>query len=336
MSEPIRDLETAVRELGALPMPVGPEPRVPRPVSLTEEQIEKLAAAGNRAVNDLVHDDLCACDAWPERCLSSGGFFQGYWDWGYLETAVRAVLGVWESMRAGDRVTELEAVLYTERAQSRTFLEQRNAHAKELLELRPKYAEVVAEVARLVQERGGRMKLENALRDQIVGLEAEREKLVRWHGEDSKTITTLVARVDRYKARLTALQNDALSMRGSLSPADGDRKVPFELGETLAPAVDWLIARVAELEAAQGTVYRASHDSIQMGLYTNRQAAYDHCEAHELRDDAVSPMAWNVDEDGVADLVRVRVPRSPGAESATGFVVTPLEVASEYDAEADE
>lgn len=27
MSEPIRDLETAVRELGALPMPVGPEPQ---------------------------------------------------------------------------------------------------------------------------------------------------------------------------------------------------------------------------------------------------------------------------------------------------------------------
>jgi len=27
MSEPIRDLETAVRELGALPVPVGPEPQ---------------------------------------------------------------------------------------------------------------------------------------------------------------------------------------------------------------------------------------------------------------------------------------------------------------------
>lgn len=86
------------------------------------------------------------------------------------------------------------------------------------------------------------------LRARVAELEAEREKLVRWHGEDAKTITTLVARVDRYRARATALQNDALSMRGSLAPADGNRKVPFELGETLAPAVDWLIARVAELE----------------------------------------------------------------------------------------
>ncbi|GAA3957210.1 hypothetical protein GCM10022384_07830 [Streptomyces marokkonensis] len=130
-----------------LPMPVGPESQAPRPVSLTEEQIEKLTAAGNRAVNDLVHDDLCACDAWPGRCLSSGGFFQGYWDWGYLETAVRAVLGVWQSMRAGDRVTELEAALYTEQAQGRTLLEQRNAHAKELLKLRTRVAELEARLA---------------------------------------------------------------------------------------------------------------------------------------------------------------------------------------------
>ncbi|MGV9282175.1 hypothetical protein [Streptomyces sp. NPDC003730] len=251
-SEPIRDLETAVRELGALPMPVGPEPQAPRSVTLTEEQIEKLTAAGNRAVNDLVHDDLCACDAWPDRCLSSGGFFQGYWDWGYLETAVRAVLGMWESVRAGDRVTELEAELHTAEAHGRTLLEQRNAHAVELLKLRAVLREATEQIAR--------------------------------------------------------------------SESD--------LGEATA--------RVAELEAAQGTVYRASHDSIQMGLYRTREAAYAHCEAHELRDDAVSPMAWDVDEDGVAELVRIRIPRSPGAESPTGFVVTPLEVAAEYDAEADE
>ena len=49
------------------------------------------------------------------------------------------------------------------------------------------------------------------------------------------------------------------------------------------------------------TIYRASHDSIVMGLYTTRQAAYEHCVAHELRDDPISPMAWEVDEDGVAE-----------------------------------
>jgi hypothetical protein len=55
---------------------------------------------------------------------------------------------------------------------------------------------------------------------------------------------------DRRRGRLVALQNDALNMRGSLSPNGENRKVPFELGETLTPAVDWLIARVAELERA--------------------------------------------------------------------------------------
>ncbi|MGW3428940.1 hypothetical protein ACWDHW_13430 [Streptomyces melanosporofaciens] len=89
-------------------------------------------------------------------------------------------------------------------------------------------------------------------------------------------------------------------------------------------------------QPAELTIYRASHDSIVMGLYTTRQAAYEHCEAYEMRDDPVSPMAWKVDEDGVAELVRIRVPRSPGAEAATGYVVTPLIVAAEYDEEADE
>ncbi|MFI9618130.1 hypothetical protein ACIG8S_04345 [[Kitasatospora] papulosa] len=59
----------------------------------------------------------------------------------------------------------------------------------------------------------------------------------------------LEAQRERRRVRLVALQNDALSMRGSLSPNGEASKVPFELGETLTPAVDWLINRVAELEA---------------------------------------------------------------------------------------
>jgi chromosome segregation ATPase len=93
-----------------------------------------------------------------------------------------------------------------------------------------------------------RLVLENVV-TYAAELGAEREKLVRWHDEDSKTINQLVARVERRQAELVALRNDALAVRGSLAPVDGNRKVPFELGETLAPAVDWLIARVAELEA---------------------------------------------------------------------------------------
>ncbi|MGW4222925.1 hypothetical protein ACWEG1_05660 [Streptomyces bauhiniae] len=74
----------------------------PMTPELPEEQIEALVAAGNRAWNDSVHEDLCACDAWPEECLSSGGFFQGFWDMGGLETAVPVVLALWERMRDGE------------------------------------------------------------------------------------------------------------------------------------------------------------------------------------------------------------------------------------------
>lgn len=97
------------RVADVLPAPVGPKPQAPWQIALTEEEIEQLAAAGNRTVNDLVHDDLCACDAWPETCLSSGGYFQGYWDWAYLETAVPAVIGLWESMRSGANEEPLPA-----------------------------------------------------------------------------------------------------------------------------------------------------------------------------------------------------------------------------------
>jgi len=66
---------------------------------------------------------------------------------------------------------------------------------------------------------------------------------------DRDRIAVLEAQRERRRLRLVALQNDALDMRGSLSPMGEDRKVPFPLGETLTPAVDWLIARIAELEA---------------------------------------------------------------------------------------
>lgn len=84
-----------------LPMPVGPKPLV-----LSEQQIEALAEAGNRVVNNAVHQDLCMCDAWPEKCLSSGNYHMGDWDVSGLEDALPAVIGLWESMRS-DVLAEL-------------------------------------------------------------------------------------------------------------------------------------------------------------------------------------------------------------------------------------
>jgi len=50
---------------------------------------------------------------------------------------------------AAATVAELEAELYTEQAHGRTFLEQRNAHAQELLKLRPALREAQAQIAEL-------------------------------------------------------------------------------------------------------------------------------------------------------------------------------------------
>jgi hypothetical protein len=80
-------------------------------------------------------------------------------------------------------------------------------------------------------------------------------------------------------------------------------------------------------------VYRASHDSIVMGLYTTAAAAREHCEADMRRDLPSVSLDWIEDEeDGVAELVAA----IGEEERSTGFVVTALEVASKYDEEADE
>ncbi|MEU0427875.1 hypothetical protein ABZ235_30575 [Streptomyces canus] len=84
------------------------------------------------------------------------------------------------------------------------------------------------------------------------------------------------------------------------------------------------------------TVYRASHDSIPMGLYITAAAAREHCESEERRSWSTSEKPtfdWIEDEeDGVAEMTTF----VGGEECTTGYVVEALEVASEYDEEADE
>lgn len=88
---------------------------------------------------------------------------------------------------------------------------------------------------------------------------AELEQLRQERDELQARVTELEAQRERRRIRLVALDNDALNMRGSLSPMGEDRKVPFPLGETLTPAVDWLIARVAELETDLERTSRPSY-----------------------------------------------------------------------------
>lgn len=102
----------------------------------------------------------------------------------------------------------------------------------------PQRSELETLRARVAELEAERHVTNEALADAAVRMRADRDR-----------IAELEAQRERRRVRLVALQNDALSMRGSLSPMGEDRKVPFPLGETLTPAVDWLIARIAELEA---------------------------------------------------------------------------------------
>ncbi|GGU12914.1 hypothetical protein GCM10010289_38170 [Streptomyces violascens] len=78
-----------------------------QPAALSQEQIDALADAGNEALNDHYHEDLCFCLAWPESCLSSGNYFAGYWDTAAFSIGMPAVIGAWEAMRARDEADEL-------------------------------------------------------------------------------------------------------------------------------------------------------------------------------------------------------------------------------------
>jgi hypothetical protein len=95
-----------------------------------------------------------------------------------------------------------------------------------------------------------------------------------------------------------------------------------------------------EATPADLTIYRAAHPDagITLGRYTTAAAAREHCEAEERRawSNCSRPLFnWIEDEeDGVAELVTVT--EDGETETVTGYVVTPLTVASAYDEEADE
>ncbi|NEB70296.1 hypothetical protein G3I39_25045 [Streptomyces fulvissimus] len=94
-------------------------PDQPTPVELTERQLDALSAAGNRALNDHYHEDLCFCRSWPTSCVSSGGYFMGTWDTSAFDIGLPAVLGVWESLR-NDRHAAKIAELRADNEQLRT------------------------------------------------------------------------------------------------------------------------------------------------------------------------------------------------------------------------
>ncbi|MDX3835660.1 hypothetical protein [Streptomyces europaeiscabiei] len=214
-----RRLAVTVAREGALPVPVVPEPQPPT--------VERLAEIEARA-------DAATAGPW---CTDAWEIYQG----------VEYVPGI--SFWIG------------ETCRGTSELGQDRADAAFVAAARSDVPELVAEVRRMRAERADRQDEVAAAVgytsglewSDLVGIVASNTASLVQAERDVRALRARIAELEaqreRRRVRLVALQNDALSMRGSLSPMGEDRKVPFPLGETLTPAVDWLIGRIAELEA---------------------------------------------------------------------------------------
>ncbi|MEV0963298.1 hypothetical protein AB0J25_12030 [Streptomyces sp. NPDC049910] len=168
--------------------------------------------------------------------------------------------------------------------------------------------------------------------------------------DDLRRVIRMIAREELY-AQLRQHRIGEYRAAVLLEAADAINALPqdYECDPGRGDAAD-LLRRMAghggsaEKDTREGestptlTVYRASHESIVMGLYTTATEARAHCVAEERRawaKNAALVFDWIEDEeDGVAELVTVN--EDGETEHVTGYVVAALEVASRYDPEADE
>lgn len=141
-------------------------------------------------------------------------------------------------------------------------------------------------------------------------------------------------RIEDRRARLVALDNDAQNIRGLLAPANGPRVVPMELGDTLLPAVEWLVEQLA---TTPRLAYRAEIHNMTLGTYTTRAEAEQHCEA-DLRANIVlehKTLSWIPEDDSAAAVSELAMIDRAGDDEATGYVTTPIELQTTFDPNAE-
>jgi hypothetical protein len=68
---------------------------------IPDSLLDDLIDAGNKALNDHYHADLCGCRQWPDSCASRGGYFFGYWDTNAFAIALPAIIAAYEAQRTG-------------------------------------------------------------------------------------------------------------------------------------------------------------------------------------------------------------------------------------------
>lgn len=204
-----------------LPMPAGPEPqaqdaeavaKVAELIGDAKPASDGLIAQIGESVRDVREHDH---PKWEDLyCLNLVSFMGER-----MGTVLRRLLN------AEARVSDLEAELYTAQAHGRTFLEQRNAHATELLKLRAERADREDEVAAAVGYTSG---LEwsylvgivasnttslvqaerdvRALRARVAELEAERKQATAHVEHMAKTLTARTEDLIAAEARVAELE----------------------------------------------------------------------------------------------------------------------------------
>ncbi|MEU5624225.1 hypothetical protein [Streptomyces tendae] len=152
-----------------------------------------------------------------------------------------------ESAKRGRR--EARAELHTAQAHGRTFLEQRNAHANELLELRPQLESARALGRRVIHAEQRRAELEAVI-------ETHRQ-------DDAARIDRLTSSLREATEQIARLESDLGGATARVAELEAARKQTTahveHLAKTLIARTEDLIAaeaRVAGLEAAQGKALR--------------------------------------------------------------------------------
>ncbi|MFE9845836.1 hypothetical protein [Streptomyces goshikiensis] len=184
------------------------------PAELSEAQVDALAEAGNRALNDHYHEDLCHCSDWPGSCASSGNYLAGSWDTAAFDIGMRAVIGLWESMRAAASSTALDGERLALIRKSRSHCE---AVRFETEDERPVHVWGPSDYP-------GREMCQRCTTERVWAEDADADEVV------------LLAEVDRLRARVAELEAERHSTNEALSDA----------AEALRANRD----QIAELEAA--------------------------------------------------------------------------------------
>ncbi|MFC9847748.1 hypothetical protein ACFWFF_01360 [Streptomyces sp. NPDC060223] len=119
---------------------------------------------------------------------------------------------------------------------------------------------------------------------------------------------------------------------GAALAAEAQVHATLALAAAQSPA-----ASGAQPETTDVYVYRAAWGMTPLGTYTISDAAREHCEADALNNSpefAGGIFDWIGDESEPDDPYELVVAKD-GVENTTDYTVTRIEVASEYDPEAD-